>query len=141
MSNEKIKTFKKYFDRFNQEKHLKRKKAIHFNEDDKVEIPLIEFNLAKTFDEISGSNFTSDQRSFIITELFQRNAFVLNENGAEVESEVEFVVVESAEEIGEPKPKMMIFDKPFVVFLKRKDAENPYFGIYIANNELLKQIK
>jgi hypothetical protein len=38
-----------------------------------------------------------------------------------------------------PKPKMMIFNKPFVVFLKRKDAKHPYFGVYIANEELLKK--
>ncbi len=35
----------------------------------------------------------------------------------------------------------MIFNKPFVVFLKRKDAKHPYFGVYIANEELLKKKK
>ena len=35
----------------------------------------------------------------------------------------------------------MIFNKPFVVCLKRKDAEHPYFGVYIANEELLKKKK
>ena len=32
---------------------------------------------------------------------------------------------------------MMIFNKPFLVFLKRKNAEQPYFGVFIANDELL----
>ena len=31
----------------------------------------------------------------------------------------------------------MIFDKPFFVMLRRTDAKNPYFCLYVANPELL----
>ena len=111
---------------------------VYFNDDDKVEIPIIEFNLEKTFGQFLGSKFRSETTEFEVTEAYQRNAFILNENGAEVESEAEFATEEAAvEEFEKPKPKMMIFDKPFVVFLKRKDADYPYFGVYIANDELL----
>jgi len=31
---------------------------------------------------------------------------------------------------------VMIFDKPFLVLLKRSDAKNPYFAMWVANSEL-----
>lgn len=113
-------------------------KNVYFNDDDKVEVPIIEFNLEKTFGQFIGSKFRSSMTEFIIKEAYQRNAFILDENGTEIKSEAVFAVEESAaEEFEKPKPKKMIFNKPFVVFLKRKDADNPYFGVYIANDELL----
>lgn len=141
MHKEKKTNFKEYFDRYNQEKELEKNNSTYFNEDDKVEIPIIEFNLEKIFDKIIGSSFNSDQGKFGITNVYQRNAFILNENGAEVESEVAVAADAEEEEIKKPEPKMMLFNKPFVVFLKRVDAEYPYFGVYIANEELLKQVK
>jgi hypothetical protein len=36
-----------------------------------------------------------------------------------------------------PKPKKMIFDKPFLILLKRTDAKNPYFGLWATNTELM----
>ena len=126
--------FTEYLKKFKSQK----KERVHFNDDDKVEIPIIEFNLEKTFEQFLGSKFRSELTEFEVSEAYQRNAFILNENGAEVESEAEFAV-EASVEFEKSKPKMMIFNKPFVVFLKRKDAENPYFGVYIANEELLKK--
>lgn len=108
----------------------------YFNDDDKVQIPLIEFNLENNFEQFIGSNFRSLNTEFEISGAYQRNAFILNEKGAEVESKVEIAYVEEILEITE-KPKMMIFNKPFLVFLKRKNAEQPYFGVFIANDELL----
>ena len=140
MSKGKQTDFNEFFDEYNQEKGLEKNNSTYFNEDDKVEIPIIEFNLEKTFDNIIGSSFNSDKVKFEITELYQRNAFILNENGAEVESQVVFSTDAKDEIEDKPKPKMMIFNKPFVVFLKRIDAKTPYFGVYIANEELLKEI-
>ena len=37
----------------------------------------------------------------------------------------------------EPKSKIMRFDKPFLLLLKRKDSSNPYFGLWITNTELM----
>ena len=131
-------TFKSYFERYNKQKGIAKSQRIYFNDDDKVEIPIIEFNLEKSFEKIVGSTFIANNEKFKMLEAYQRNAFILNENGAEVESEAE-MAAEAVEEMERPKPKMMIFNRPFVVLLKRKDAENPYFGVYIANDELLKK--
>tara|TARA_R110002012_G_scaffold322015_1_gene553694 strand:- start:979 stop:1944 length:966 start_codon:yes stop_codon:yes gene_type:complete len=130
--------FKSNFERYNKQKSIAKSERVYFNDDDKVEIPIIEFNLAKSFDKIVSSSFKANETEYTILEALQRNAFILNENGAEVESEVE-MAADAVEEIEKVKPKMMIFNRPFVVLLKRKDAENPYFGVYIANDELLKK--
>lgn len=130
----KLSNFTEYLKILNKEKN----KNVYFNDDDKVEIPIIEFNLEKKYSQIIGSTFRSGIIEFQVTEAYQRNVFVLNENGAEIESEAEFGI-KAIEEFEKPKPKMMIFNKPFVVLLKRKEAGNPYFGVYIANDELMKK--
>ena len=61
-----------------------KKQNVHFNDDDKVEIPIIEFNLEKTYNEFIGSEFYTKEAEYVVTKAYQRNAFVLNENGAEV---------------------------------------------------------
>ncbi len=128
-------TFAEYLDILIQQKPGN----VSFNDDDKVQIPIIEFNLEKTFGQFIGTKFRSKTTAYIVTEAYQRNAFILNENGAEVESEVEFATEEASAEFEKPTPKRMLFNQPFGIFLKRKDAKNPYFGMYIANDELLKK--
>jgi len=55
----------------------------------------------------------------------------------EQDAEILEIFVEEIEEIEKPKPKKMIFDKPFLILLKRKDAKNPYFGLWNTNTELM----
>jgi hypothetical protein len=117
---------------------LAKNQNVYFNDIDKVQIPIIEFNLEHDFDQLIGCQFRSDISDFQVAKVYQRNAFILDEKGAAVESEAE-ISVEEAEEVL-VKPRIMIFNKPFVIFLKRKDSDNPYFGVYIANDELLKKI-
>lgn len=138
-----LKNLSDYFKHYTQSKKSASEDNCTFNDDDQVEVPIIEFHLEKYFDSIIGTSFSSKKNGqFYISQFYQRNAFVLNENGAEVESYAE-EAAECVEEIEEEKiePKKMIFDRPFVVFLKRKDATNPYFGVYISNTDLLKEVK
>jgi hypothetical protein len=135
-----LNNFQDYFSRYNQQKDLKKNEAILLNNKDKIVIPIIQFNLEKTFEKIVRSTFKGNNLEFEVVEAKQQNAFILNEGGAEVESLVE-MISEASEEMVKPHPKLMIFNKPFVVFLKRKDASHPYFGIYVVNDELLKRSK
>lgn len=128
-------SFEDCFTHYNEQ--TKQSDYIPLADEDHVNIPLIEFNLSKDYTEFIGSTFASESTDYEVTEAYQRNAFILNEKGAEVESEALVAVTESAEEF--QKPKSMIFDQPFYVFLKRQDANHPYFAVYIANAELLYQ--
>jgi hypothetical protein len=107
---------------------------------DHVKIPIINFNLEHHFKNIENSLFSTLNTAYWVKTFYQKNAFILNENGAKVESEAVVECVEAAAEIiGEekPQPKHLLFNDDFVIFLKRKDAENPYFGLYITNDELM----
>ncbi len=109
-----------------------------YSEEDIVVIPKFNFNIETNYSKIEGSNFNAGKRNFQVERAWQRTAFILDEMGAEIESEAEVEVTEEVEEEYEkPKPKKMIFDKPFLILLKRIDAKNPYFGLWTTNTELM----
>jgi len=111
----------------------------YYNEEDIVVIPKFNFNIETNYSTLEGTNFKSNKQNFQIERAWQRTAFILDESGAEIESEAEIAVATEAmeEEYEKPKPKKMIFDKPFLILLKRIDAQNPYFGLWTANTELM----
>lgn len=111
----------------------------HFEYFDEVRIPVISFHLISDIKELIGKDFFVQDSAHLIIEAWQRNAFVLNENGAKVESESEMTeeAMEEPAEAEQPSPKYFHFNKPFYIFLKRTDADYPYFSLYISNNELL----
>jgi hypothetical protein len=56
--------------------------------------------------------------------------------GAELESEA--IIYTSEKIVAEkPKPKRLVFDKPLTLFLKKANSVNPYFGMWVADTELL----
>lgn len=111
----------------------------YYNEEDIVIIPKFNFNIETNYTNLEGNRFSSNKQNFQIETAWQRTAFILDESGAEIESEAEIEVATEAmeEEYEKPKPKKMIFDKPFLILLKRTDSKNPYFGLWTANTELM----
>jgi hypothetical protein len=111
----------------------------YYNEEDIVVIPKFNFNIETNYTTLEGSSFKSKKQDFQIEKAWQRTAFILDESGAEIESEAEITVAveEIEEEYEKPKPKKMILDKPFLILLKRTDSKNPYFGLWTTNTELM----
>ena len=108
--------------------------------DDVVMAPDIDFDISTSYNKLVGNIFEANTETYKILKAWQRTAFKLDEAGAEVKSEAEFEIVLACveqEEEAKPTPKKMIFDKPFFVMLRRTDATNPYFCLYVANPELL----
>jgi hypothetical protein len=108
-----------------------------FNDIDIFSIPTVKFNIEGNYNGIEGQTFTAGGNTHHVVTAYQRTGFILNENGAVVESEA-FAVTDSSE--AQPikiLPKRMIFDKPFFVIVKRTQSDNPYFVMYIQNTELL----
>jgi hypothetical protein len=101
-------------------------------------IPAIKFNIATNYKNVEGQNFlTSDRKKHTVEIAYQRTGFILNENGAVVESEAMVAVDSVGVEPIITHPKKMIFDKPFLIIIKRVDKKNPYFVMKVANTELL----
>jgi hypothetical protein len=111
-----------------------------WNYGDSLLVPKMAFNLETNYRNLEGNDFFSGGRPFRILRAWQRTAFVIDESGAEIESEAE--MEESVEEIEEeefelPVPKKMFFDQPFLLLMQRKNAPNPYFVMWVANTELM----
>lgn len=108
---------------------------------DQVRIPVIKFNLEHHFHNIIGHRCNFARNPFRITKMYQRNAFILDEKGAEVESEAteeatEEAVAENPTQ-SKPQPKKLYFDDNFIILLKRKDQKFPYFGMHVSNTDFM----
>lgn len=111
-------------------------------EEDEIIIPKFNFNIEKTYKDLAGNTFNTKDESYRIDRAWQRTAFILDEKGAKIESEaeIEYYTEEVEEDPNKPKPKKMIFDKPFFIMLKKTKSQNPYFGFWVANTELMSKI-
>jgi hypothetical protein len=107
-----------------------------YENNDIVRIPLLTFNIEKKYKNFVGNIFISNSTDYSIGVAQQRTAFILDEVGAEIES-VATINLETAKQGDLAQPKHMIFNKPFLVMLKSKDAANPYFMAWIDNTELM----
>jgi hypothetical protein len=108
-----------------------------FKEEDELRIPKFNFNIEHNYLGLVGSFCTAKDGSFEVIQAYQRTAFLLDELGAKIESEAKMMTVESSEYYENPKPKHLIFNRPFYTMLKRTDATNPYFAMFSANAELM----
>lgn len=109
---------------------------------DKVIMPKLLFNIETQYDKIIGNEFLVGKKLHHIVEAYQRTAFIFNEQGAKVETEAvpkEEPKKEEAKSAEKPRPKNLVFDKPFLLLMKRTDNENPYFAMWINNAELMEK--
>ena len=101
-------------------------------------IPAIKFNIATNYKHIERQVFlTGDNKKHSVEVAYQRTGFIFNENGAVVESEAVAVADSARAEPIITHPKKMIFDRPFLIIIKRADKTNPYFVMKVENAELL----
>ena len=124
-----------------EKKEMENKKSewkYYMKEGDCLIIPKFKFNIETNYSTMEGKQFSTVSGTYKIEKAWQRTAFLLDESGAVVESEAEEIAVaEIEEDYNKPKPKKMIFDKPFLLILKRVDGKDPYFGLWTVNAELM----
>ena len=104
---------------------------------DIVIIPKIQFDLSTHFSSLEGNTFIAGNEAYKIKTVWQRTAFQLDESGAEIESESTVDILEFGIKEIDNEPKVMEFNKPFFVFLRRKDAAVPYFAAWLYDTELM----
>ena len=83
------------------------------------------------FDELIGKVVANANPAMPIVEAKQWIKFKLDRCGAMLESEA--IVATFA--IG----KYFIFDRPFLVYMKKRDREQPFFVMWVDNAELLRR--
>lgn len=106
-----------------------------FNTGDRLSVPRLRFNLHASYTKLVGQVVQGEQVPFRIEEAGQRTALLLDEYGAKVESEAALDAVPAAAPppVAQPEPKLLLFDKPFVILMKKPAAAFPYFMMKVEN--------
>jgi hypothetical protein len=112
----------------------------HFNEEDDFAAPVVQFSIEDEYEDIRDTHFKSGEVEYNVEQVYQRISFLLDEHGAEVETEAEITVEATEEpmlEEEEPSIKHFWLDNNFIVLMKRRESDNPYFALYVSNTNLM----
>ena len=101
-------------------------------------VPKFNFDLTRRFHEVCGRGLLvrnpAIAKDLLIVSALQNIRFQVDEKGVRLRSEAHMSLACS----GPPSPEhIMIFDRPFLLVLKRVGAKAPYFTMWVDNPELL----
>lgn len=109
---------------------------IGFSSRDILKIPMLGFSINKDYKELENKPIANKGfQDYALASVIQRVDFTLTEKGAQLKSKAEIGMVKSAR-LPE-KPKKLIFDKPFLVYMKEKDSKSPYFVMWVDNSDIM----
>ncbi|HWC89939.1 MAG TPA: hypothetical protein VG433_09795 [Pirellulales bacterium] len=104
---------------------------------DHLQVPMISLGVERDYPEVTNHAFENPElRGLSIAEARQGIRFYLDQRGARFESRSTGTVTLSKMR---EKPRYFIFDRPFLIYMKQKDASAPYLAMWIGNAELLKK--
>lgn len=108
-------------------------------ENESLKIPKIDFDLSYSFPELEGKRLLNNGwEGWLIAKALQDTRFKLDEKGAVLKSRAFFMATKSeAPAPGNAKPRMFIFDNPYLIYMKQKLGKYPYFVLWINNPELM----
>lgn len=113
-------------------------KVSFFGEVDQLGIPYLKFRTNKEFNEINRARILNKGfENYSFARALQIIDFDLDEGGISVESIVELDAV-----FGIPRkfePRVLNFDKPFLIILKEKGTTDPYFLMWVGNTEFMEK--
>ena len=102
--------------------------------DDSLFVPYLEFNLYKEFDELAGLKFKqSDGSERQINKAVQTIQFQLSESGGDIKSEAAISTELTSAYDPDENPRVFSYTRPFVIYLKEKDKDVPYFAAYVTD--------
>jgi len=101
-------------------------------DNDRLIIPKIHIDAHKAFTELYGVNLMNNNfEEYFFVESRQDVVFTLDESGASADAEAKLILKKG------PGPRTMMVNRPFLVMMKEKQSNKPYFATWIANPELL----
>lgn len=114
------------------EERIARAKPTQIQDMETLLVPVLDFDILRRYRELEGRPIrTADEdlyRGSIIVAA-QSIRFRLDERGAVLKSEGWAALGET--------PRRFVFDKPFLILMKRREAKHPYFALWVGNAELL----
>lgn len=100
-----------------------------------LKIPIINFHVLKTYSEFQGSTISSTNPEINGTPFgiaIQSIRFKLDETGAVLKSE-DIAFLSASQDL--------VFRKPFLILLEKRNSSSPYLAIWVENEELLTPYK
>lgn len=126
-----LKTYELMMRRINSN-HLER-----FSGSDILKIPYMKFDTTASFSELTGVMLCNDKlnhKSF--QEVQQRISLDLNDQGIKLISSA-MQILDFAD-FERPPPRVLAFNKPFLMVMKRKGLEEPYFLYWVNGTEFMR---
>lgn len=100
---------------------------------DVLQIPKIDVSIDHIYSSLLGLNLlNSGYEDYFVAEARQDIRFSLDESGATALSEAIFALKK-----GGANFRIMLFEKPFMIYLKKKDASYPYLALWVGNTDFL----
>ena len=96
---------------------------------DVLMVPEMFWEIDHRFDELVGKIVANANPAMPILEASQGIRFKLDRYGAALESEAAIMVAAI--------PRHFMFNRPFLVYMKKRDSEQPFFVMWVDNAELL----
>jgi hypothetical protein len=101
-------------------------------------VPIIDVNVWRTYSELEGRSLTNPKWSKVTLAVAQQGIqFRLDENGAILKSKAHATWTSTRR----VEPFSYIFDKPFLLMMKRKSKDQPYFVVWVETPELLVELQ
>ena len=100
---------------------------------DRLVVPKLNFDVTRNYDELLHRAFkvaNPRAQGIFVYPAIQRIRFQLNEKGVQLHSEAAFGGLWA-------EPLHLVFDRPFLILMQRKNARTPYLALWIDNPELL----
>jgi len=107
-----------------------------FNDVDELKIPNINFFVEKSFDELSGKRIMGT--NLVINQAMETIKFSMDNKGVKLKSEAAMTTMKMSI-MPDNEPRLFEFDDTFVMFLKEKGKNNPYFALRV--NDITKFVK
>ena len=102
--------------------------------EDEVLVPNMSWKVSHHFHELEGADKIIENGSaagLFMAAAFQEIEFKLDRHGAEVLSTAYAMACDGG-------PKELHFNRPFLLYLKKRDAARPFFVMWVDNAELLR---
>ena len=114
--------------------------ATRFKKNDELKVPNIYLFEEKSYDELKNRRIMGT--NLVINQAMQTIKFNMNNKGVKLKSEsgltAEVTSLLPSEEL---VPRLFFFDDTFVIFLKEKDKQNPYFALRVNNIDKFQEKK
>lgn len=131
---------KKSFDEYYEDIKAKTKNykgRTEFSEDDELRIPYVKVNGMINYNQLYDKKI-KNSKGLYIYDVIQNVNFYLNERGCNLSSKATMVTEYMG--IGQDT-KYCYFQDTFIIFMKEKNSDKPYFALKVDNNDILEKIE